>query len=277
MKPSLENITYCYASGMANNRPGGRKMVLIDEFFMFLVRIRTGDLEQDLANRFNIHVSTVSRKITTWANYLYFFLGSQPIWPSMDDIVKHSPPSFNLHYPNTRVVIDCTEVRVQVPSSLLLQSQMYSNYKSNTTLKALVGITPHGAICFVSSLYTGSISDKELTKCSGFLDLLEGNESIMADKGFNIDDLLQCKKVDLNLPPYLSGNKQFTADQVKKTKVIASVRIHVERAIRRIKEFHIFDSVLPLSLLGTINQIWTVCCLLTNFQGPLIIRNNTRG
>ena len=73
MKPSLENITYCYASGMANNRPGGRKMVLIDEFFMFLVRIRTGDLEQDLANRFNMHVSTVSRKITTWANYLYFF------------------------------------------------------------------------------------------------------------------------------------------------------------------------------------------------------------
>ena len=31
---------------------------------------------------------------------------------------------------------------------------------------------------------------------------------------------------------------------------IANVRIHVERAIRRIKGWHIFDGVIPLSLCG---------------------------
>lgn len=54
-------------------------MQLIDELFMFLVRIELGLFQQDLAHRFNLHMSTVSRKLTTWANYLYFLLGNQGI------------------------------------------------------------------------------------------------------------------------------------------------------------------------------------------------------
>jgi hypothetical protein len=143
-------------------------------------------------------------------------------------------------------------------------------------LKGLIGITPHGAVCYVSSLYTGSISDREITRCCGILDLLEPNTSIMADKGFNIADLLQSKRVGLNLPPYLSNSVQFSPEQVKETKTIAKLRIHVERAIRRFKEFHIFDKEIPLALLGTVNQIWSVACLLTNFQGPLVLRYSHR-
>ena len=36
-----------------------------------------------------------------------------------------------------------------------------------------------------------------------------------------------------------------------------------------IKEFHYFDRVIPLTVAGSINQIWTVACLITNFQGPI--------
>lgn len=71
-------------------------------------------------------------------------------------------------------------------TSLLLQSQLYSTYKSNTTLKGLICITPYGVISFVSSLYTGGISDKGITRCSGILDLLEPGDSVMADKGLTM-------------------------------------------------------------------------------------------
>jgi len=181
------------------------------------------------------------------------------------------PGEFKKRYPNTRLILDCTEIFAETPSSLLLQSQLYSSYKGNTTLKGLIGISPHGSITFVSSLYTGAISDKEITRCSGILDLVEAGDSVMADKGFDIEDLLREKNVSLNLPPFLESRSLFSATEVQQTKMIAKVRIHVERAIRRIKEYHIFDSDVPLSMLGSINQLYTVACLLTNFQGPLIL------
>ena len=271
-KPTAEKMTYCYASGVLDSRPNSRVMLLIDELFMFLVRVKLGLFEQDLAQRFHIHISSVSRKITTWANYMYFLLGSQSIWPSRDDVNANMPEEFKELYPTTRVILDCTEIFVETPSSLLLQSQLYSSYKSKTTLKGLIGIAPHGAITFISSLFTGAISDKEITRCSGIIDLLEPNDSVMADKGFDIEGMLRERGVGLNLPPFLQSRDQFTAKQVHETKTIAKLRIHVERAIRRIKEFHIFDSPVPLSMVGTVNQIYTVVCLLTNFQGPLILK-----
>ncbi len=63
--------------------------------------------------------------------------------------------------------------------------------------------------------------------------------------------------------------QQFTPEQVKETEEIASVRIHVERAIGRVKEYRIFDKV-PLSMMGSINQLWVIACILSNFQLPLI-------
>ena len=41
----------------------------------------------------------------------------------------------------------------------------------HTTLKGLVGISPSGAITFISQLYTGSMSDREIVERSGVLDL----------------------------------------------------------------------------------------------------------
>lgn len=51
---------------------------------------------------------------------------------------------------------------------------------------------------------------------------------------------------------------------------IASVRIHVERAIGRIKTYHILDGNLPNTLSPYATQTATVCGLLTNFLPPLL-------
>ena len=171
----------------------GRKrcMLLIDELFLFLCRLRAGLLEQDLAIGFNCSIPTISRKIVTWANFLFFTLGRIPICLSRETVNKYMPDCFNELYPNTRVVIDCTEIRTQQPSSLVLNSQLYSHYKGTHTFKCLIGTAPHGAVTFVSSLYTGCMSDVEITKLSGILDLLEPGDGVMADKGFTLKKVLE--------------------------------------------------------------------------------------
>ena len=117
-------------------------------------------------------------------------------------------------------------------------------------------------------------SDKEITRCSGILDLRENGDSVMADKGFDIEDLLRGRGACLNLPPFLQDRRQFSETVVLNTKTIAKLQIHVERAIRRIKEYHFFDSDVPLSMLGSVNQIYTIIFLLTNFRGPLILNGD---
>ena len=56
--------------------------------------------------------------------------------------------------------------------------------KRHVTYKALVGISPSGAITFVSQLYPGSLSDKEIVSRCGILhpELWEKGDSIMACK-----------------------------------------------------------------------------------------------
>ena len=101
------------------------------------------------------------------------------------------------------------------------------------------------------------------------LEVLDG-DSIMADKGFDIEEDLQKLGVKLNIPPLLKDKDKFDESKVIKTQTIAKHRTHVERVIGKVRNFLIFRSKLPVSVLGMVNQIWTVCCLVTNFMEPLL-------
>jgi len=74
-------------------------------------------------------------------------------------------------------------------------------------IELLVGISPSGAFTFVSELWTGSTSDRKITQESGLVDLLEKGDHVMADREFNIRDLLTKKTVHLNILPLSKGIK----------------------------------------------------------------------
>ncbi|CAB4009571.1 THAP domain-containing 11, partial [Paramuricea clavata] len=209
-----------------------------EELFLCLVRFRLGLLERDLANRFNISESHVSRIWVTWLDFLYRRLRSIPIWPSQSYVRETSPPSFKESYPNTRVIIDCTELFIETPSQPRSQSATFSTYKNHNTGKGLIGIAPRGYLTFVSELYAGNTSDKQLTNDCGILKLLEPGDEVMADRGFEIENDLP-PGVSLNIPPFLGEQAQFSKEDEIKTRRIAKHRIHVERAIQRIKSFQL--------------------------------------
>lgn len=144
--------------------------------------------------------STVVNIFLTWINYLYVTLGSLKIWPHRDIILNNSPVEFLEKYPNNIVIIDATELKIQVPSALQKHSETYSTYKSPTTMKCLLGVDAKGGIMFISQLYEDAISDKQIVERSGFLEILrqkvisgeiKKGDSIMADKGFDIQNDLK--------------------------------------------------------------------------------------
>ena len=62
------------------------------------------------------------------------------------------------------VTIDCFEVFIDTPRNLLARAQTFSNYKHHNTIKILIGITPQGAVCFLSQAWGSRTSDKYLTE-----------------------------------------------------------------------------------------------------------------
>ena len=62
----------------------------------------------------------------------------------------------------------------------------------------------------------------------------------------------------------------MAAEDVVKTQEIASLRIHVEPAFNKIKNFHIWDGVVPQHQMGIANQMWAVCAFCCNAQHNII-------
>ena len=260
--------------GSTEKKVSGRPRCLNaeDQFLLLLIKLRTGFSNIHLGWLFNCDGSTITRLTISWLNYVYLKFCTLPIWPSREDINASMPQDFKEKFPNTRVIIDCTEIAVESPESLHTRAVYYSDYKHHNTYKALIGITPAGGLSFVSELFPGSISDREIVSRCGILNPMfwDKGDEIMADKGFTIRDLLDEMGVKLNIPIFLEDRPQFSAEQVIINQRISSLRIHVERFISGIKNFHIFDRPLPLSMHGSANQIFTMCSFLVMFQNPII-------
>ena len=253
-KPKLDRMTYWRGSSTSSKsmeikvlslkRGPKRRLSHIEEFVFVLMRLKVGLFLNDLADRFGISIGNASKIFTTWINFLYYELPLLFPFPSKEKIQKFMPDEFN-RYPSTRIIIDCTEIFTEIPSSMKAQSQTWSDYKHHNTWKVLVGISPNGAVTFVSKLWSGRVSDKQITVKCGVLSLLEPGDNIMADRGFDIADILP-HDVSLNIPPFKGKRDQLTPEETEETARIAAVRIHVERAIGRIKNYNILDFCLKV-------------------------------
>ena len=165
--PACERLQYIGSGNSCNSvnskEKCGPKRLLSpeEEIFLCLVRLRLGLLEREIAHRFNISVSQVSRIWITWLDFLYRRLRSIPIWPSQEFVRATMPQSSKNTYPHTRVIIDCTELFIETPSQPKTQSATFSTYKNHNTGKGLIGISPRGDLTFVSEMYAGNTSDKK--------------------------------------------------------------------------------------------------------------------
>ena len=83
--------------------------------------------------------------------------------------MKTMPIDFRKHFSKCIAIIDCFKVFTERPTNLMARAQTWSNYKKHNTVKFLIGISPQGAISYISKGWGGRVSDVYLTEHCGIL------------------------------------------------------------------------------------------------------------
>ncbi|XP_024944633.1 uncharacterized protein LOC112494939 [Cephus cinctus] len=155
-----------------------------NRLFIFLTKIKTGLSFAAISVLFHIHRTTASRIFVILLQSLRVACHQFILWPCRDIVQNTMPEAFKQSYRDCRVIIDCTEIKLEQPSSVKNRVLIYSNYKKGFTSKVLVSCTPESLISFIAKCYGGRTSDCQITTDSEILDLLEPGDVVLLDKGF---------------------------------------------------------------------------------------------
>ena len=204
------------------------------------MKLRLNVSDQDIAYRFGISQSTVSKNFRKWINIMYVYL---IVWPGREEVLKTMPEGFKREFKSCTCIIDCFEFFCEHPSDLMARAQTYSSYKHHNTVKFLIASTPQGVISFVSKGWGSRVSDKHLTENCGLLCHLQPGDFTVKDSVG-----LYCAEI-----------------KVRK-KQLSRLEIDISR------------STLPINMImcddGTetsmIDKIVVICCALCNFCDAVV-------
>ncbi|KAK2152246.1 hypothetical protein LSH36_334g03032, partial [Paralvinella palmiformis] len=107
--------------------------------------------------------------------------------PSKEPITASTPYHLAI-LPDISAIIDCSEIFTETPKEPNIENSTWSDFKHHNSAKKCITVSPNSAIMFVSPVYGGRTSDKDITLDSGFLDMCKPYDMIQADKGFNIQE-----------------------------------------------------------------------------------------
>ena len=184
---------------------------LMAQFAMTLMKLRLNLKNQDLAYRFHISQSCVSRYFNKWINVMYSRLPSVLLfWPKKSEIEISMPLSFRQKFKDCVPIIDGFEVFCNRHKNVLDRASTYSNYKSHNTVNFLISITPQGTINFISQAFGGRTSDIEIVKKSGYMKFIGSGDAVLADKGFTIEELFGLIGAKLITPSFMGKQDQLS-------------------------------------------------------------------
>ncbi|XP_065662460.1 uncharacterized protein LOC136085018 [Hydra vulgaris] len=281
-----KTIIYVCEDLFDSTRP--TKLSSFDQVIITIIKLKQ-NLNFDLiAYISNISKTTAIEYFYKWLDIMYWKLNFLIKMQDRDHIFDTIPGIFKAKFPRLTSIIDCFEIFVEAPSSLLARAQFYSRYKRHCTIKVFISCTPLGAINFLSKCYGGRASDILITRESGFSSKHMPGDQILADHRFTLQEDFAARSSAELIPAFTRGKKQLLAKEIETSRKIASVRIHIERVIGLMKNrYTILKGIIPLkiiknikdesanSILANCDKIVTVCAALTNL-GESIVFNDMK-
>ena len=241
-----------------------------DQLFLVLMKLRRHTTNFELSRLFSISESVVANIFVTWVLFMYRQWKEVNIWPTQELVRYFAPSGFKRTYPNTRVIIDGTECPVKKPKNPSAQQSTFSTYKNRNTVKVLVGASPGGLVSYVSDSYGGSTSDRQIVERSALTSMCSTKDSIMADKGFNVQDIFAPFDIQINIPTFFKKKNRMNSETVIRDRKISSKRVHIERIIGLAKTYRILVEPMTATESKLSTEIIFICFMLCNFRNNIV-------
>lgn len=135
-------------------RPGCTQPALdyLNQYFLTLVRLRTGMTEDVLRAIFEVSRVTVNRYYNCWIRVMdelfgnsfrkWSYTGQPAFLPSMK--IRHL-------FPRVDLILGCFEIRIETPKNPDAARKCWRHYKKGYTVKVL-GVECDGNTCFISHI-----------------------------------------------------------------------------------------------------------------------------
>uniref|UniRef100_A0A3B1JKU5 THAP-type domain-containing protein n=1 Tax=Astyanax mexicanus TaxID=7994 RepID=A0A3B1JKU5_ASTMX len=229
------------------------KLSTFQQLLLTLMRLRLDLRNQDLAYRFGVKVATVTRTVHRVINIMFTTLVPTAVyWPSRLELRKNLPAAVKCSHPDCAVIIDCFTVSLEKAVSVDVNPHCaasaadmvpQSPHKAFVSeLKYVIGVAPQGVVMFVSRGSPGNVSDKTLVQSSGLLCKLLPGDVVLAERDFDIRDLVSACRAELKITSSDHHGEIFTGDQHlrEQASLVTVERLnvynHVGRVIQMVKK-----------------------------------------
>ncbi|CAH2101512.1 unnamed protein product [Euphydryas editha] len=162
-------------------------------------------------------------------------------------------------------IIDSFEIEIQGPCDTGYNSVPGYEMANTIKLKYLISCTPDGLINFVSSGYSGRISNLQLMNKCNFLNSVSRQTDI---KFKNLESSQHQNGFRLLTP----SGEEITKEQVGDTIEIEHIRERIGRVVKRVREFAMLrlHTILNNYFLALVDEIVRIACALVNLQDSIL-------
>ena len=275
----------------------GRKMALspIDQLLFTFIQARAVPHNNTCCDLFDISEGTGTCYFTTWIRLLEeLLLHICPVDKELHaTLAAGIPAPFSELFGSREVlqILDCLHWDVDAASDEYARKVLFNAYWGGCVGKALIPLSCLGGYLPCSPVYPGKITDPQIVEAwletvfgpkpetvgkfsaAEFAEqgVLFANTYGLADKGWvdSIRPLLERGFMFITPDKKRTGSDQFTEDDSVWNADVAHLRIHVERAIKHIREWRILNTRMPLLRKDLMSSILMVINLLQNFRPPV--------
>ena len=105
---------------------------------------------------------------------------------------------------------------------------------------------------------------------SNIVQLCEPGDSVMADKGFNVQDLFARMDVTVNLPTFFKKRNRISGKIILSNRKVSSKLVHIERIISLGKTYKLLINQLNSTETKLSSHISYCCFMLCNFRTCIV-------